>query len=97
MEWKENLLIKKDPEAVKDYQIDWSDSGNGWLGSDTISSSLFTVGAGLTIDSQSNTTTTATVWLSGGTAGQKYKVNCHIVTAAGREDDRSFDILVEDH
>ena len=78
----------KDPDAVLDYQIDWSD----WLDSDTISTSAWTVPTGLTEDSDSNTTTTATVWLSGGTAGTSYSVINHIVTAAGREDDRTITI-----
>lgn len=79
----------KDPSAVLDYCIDWS----AWLGSDTISTSTWTVTAGLTKDSDTNTTTTATAWFSGGTVGKKYVATNRIVTAAGRTDDRS--ILIE--
>jgi len=82
----------KDPDAVLDYQVDWSD----WLDSDTISTSTWTVPSGLAEDSASNTTTTATVWLSGGTAGTSYTVVNHIVTAEGREDDRSIIIKCQD-
>jgi len=78
------MEFKKDPEEVLDFRVDWGD----WLESmgdeDTISSSEFTVGSGLTKDSESNTTTSATVFLSGGTTGERYTVKNEIVTAAGR-------------
>jgi hypothetical protein len=82
----------KDPNANLDYQIDWS----SWLGSDTISSSAWTVQSGLTKGSDSKTDTTTTVWLSGGTAGQTYRVTNRVVTAGGRTDDRSFWVVVEE-
>jgi hypothetical protein len=82
----------KDPNAVLDYQIDWST----WLGTDTISSATWTVATGLTKTTDSKTTTTTTVWLSGGTAGTTYSVACRIVTAGGRTDDRTVQIKVED-
>jgi hypothetical protein len=80
----------KDPEARLDYQIDWST----WLGADTISASTWSATSGITIDSDANTTTTATVWLSGGTLGQTYEVTNHITTAAAREDDRTLFIRI---
>lgn len=46
--------------------------------------------------SETNTATKATVWLSGGTAGQIYTVTNRITTAAGRTEDRSFAIRVEE-
>lgn len=82
----------KDPNAVLDYQIDWST----WLGSDTIASSSWVIPTGITEDSDSNTTTTATVWLSGGTAGTTYTVTNRIVTAGGRTEDRSLTIKCYD-
>jgi len=86
-----NNIFTKDPSAVLDYTINWS----SWLDSDTISTSTWTVPTGLTKDSDTSTTTTATIWLSSGTAGTQYTVVNHIVTAAGREDDRSIYIVVE--
>lgn len=80
----------KDPNAVLDYINDWSD----WLVTDTIATSTWTVPTGITKDSSSNTTTTATVWLSGGTAGVSYTVVNRIVTAAGRTEDRSVVLMV---
>lgn len=82
----------KDPDAVLDYVIDWSD----WLDSDTISTSDWTVETGITEDSDSNTTTTATIWLSGGTVNDRYIVTNRIVTVGGRTDDRSISIYVRE-
>lgn len=83
-------FFTKDPNAVLDYEIDWET----WLGSDTISSSSWTADSGLTVDSDTSTTTTATAWLSGGTVGTTYSVTNRIVTAAGRTEDRTIKIKV---
>jgi len=80
----------KDADAVLDFTIDWED----WLGTDTISTSTWTVASGITEDSSTNTTTTTTVWLSGGTAGATYTVTNRIVTLAGRTEDRDLLILI---
>lgn len=83
----------KDPAAVLDYTLDWD--AEDWLGADTITGTpVWTVPSGLTKDSQSNTTTTATAWLSGGTADQDYDVACKITTTAGRTDERTIRIQV---
>lgn len=81
-----------DPNAVLDYQNDWA----AWLDGDTITTSTWSVPAGITKDSDSHTTTTTTVWLSGGTAGSEYHCINHVVTAAGREDDRTITIRVQE-
>lgn len=82
---------KKDPDAVLDWVWDW----NEWLDEgETITTSSFIVSVGITVDMESNTTKTATVWLSGGTAGQVYQVTNRIVTSSGRTDDRSITIRV---
>lgn len=83
-------LHLKTANAVKDYTLDWS----SWLSGDTISTSTWTVPSGITQDSESETTTTATIWLSGGTAGQRYTCVNKVVTSAGRTDERAIDILV---
>lgn len=83
----------KDPDAVLDYQVDWS----SWLATgETISSSDWVVQTGITETSASNTTTTATIWLSGGTAGVTYTVTNRIVTTASRTNDRSLYITVRE-
>ncbi len=86
-------VFTKDPDSVLDYTIDWSN----WLtaaGSDTISSSSWTVGTGITEDSDSNTTTTATIVVSGGTAGTDYDLANKVVTAGGRTVERTITIKV---
>lgn len=84
---------RHDPQAKLDYSIDWGSLG--WLvGGDTLATATWTVPAGITKVSETNTTTTATVWLSGGTVDTDYDVVCHVVTGAGREDDRTLRIQV---
>lgn len=81
----------KDPDASLDYGFDWSD----WLDTgETILSSLWTVDDGLTGSGESNDDTSTTIWLTGGTDGEDYKAVNHIVTSAGREDDRTITIKV---
>lgn len=82
--------FEKDPDAVLDYQIDWSD----WLGADTISTSSWTVSSGITKDSDTNSSTTTTIWLSGGTAGTRYELVNEIVTAGVRTENRTIYIEV---
>lgn len=82
----------KDPNAVLDYQIDWST----WLGTDTIASSAWTVPTGITQVTASATTTATTIWLSGGTAGSSYPVVNRIVTDGGRTEDRTLTIVVSE-
>lgn len=87
-----NNIHSKDPDAVLDYSIDWT----AWLNGDTISASSWDVPEGIVKDSDTNDTTSATVWLSGGTAGQSYVLTNHITTAAGRENDATLKIMVDD-
>ena len=83
----------KDPNAVLDYAIDWSK----WLAGDQIAESQWTVsGADLEASEQTNTATQATVWLSGGAVGQTCTVKNKITTQAGRIDERSFIVQVQD-
>jgi hypothetical protein len=82
---------RKDPDDVLDYVWDWSD----WLETaETLSTVSWTVPTGLTKTTDSKTTTTATAWLSGGTAGTTYEVACKVVTSTGRTAERSCRILV---
>lgn len=82
------MSFEKDTDATLDYSVDWGP----WLGDDTISSSVWLLpeGAELTIASQSNTATTATVWLSGGVLNKLYLVTNRINTVGGRVDDRTL-------
>ena len=92
----------KDPDAVLDFKFDWAASTNGsgdsdWLASgETISTKTVTADSGITIDSSSitDTNTSVTVWLSGGTAETIYKVSCKIATSGSRTDERSILVRV---
>jgi len=83
----------KDPSAVLDYVFDW----NEWLATgETITDHTITADTGITVNSSTESDGKVTVWLSGGTAGQNYKVACKITTSAGRTDERTLWIRVVD-
>ena len=87
-------IIPKSPTGVLDYKWDWS----SWLQEgETISSHTITPETGITKDSSSITdsSTSVTAWLSGGTANKTYQVVCHIVTSANRADDRTIILRCE--
>ena len=97
-------IFLKDPDATLDYKFDWKALTNGsgdsdWLASgETISTKTVTVDDGITKDSDAltDTDTSVTVWLSGGTAGEDYEVACEIVTSASRTDERTMKIQVRE-
>lgn len=83
----------KDPDATLDYTRDWTD----WLaasGADAIVSSEWITPAGIVVEAQSNTENTATIWVSGGTLGQRYQLVNRITTNGGRIDDRTIVIKI---
>lgn len=84
----------KDPSAKLDYSVDWSD----WLEDvgDVIVTSTWELSPGITKFNEENTLYTATVWISGGNTATIYTATNHIVTGAGREDDRTLTIRVQD-
>ena len=76
------FFIRKDPEAVMDYFVDYStflESG------DSITSQTTTVDTGLTLDSSSihNNNKKVILFISGGTVGTTYDVKITAVTANG--------------
>lgn len=85
----------KDPDEVLDYVINYA-AQLTQDGSDTISTSTWTVATGLTEDSESETTTAVTIWLSGGTVGTSYDCENEIVTAGGRTYNRTITILIRE-
>jgi hypothetical protein len=100
-------IIEKDPDAVLDYKFDWralTNQADGavsdWLEAGETITTGFSIEAtnGITVDSssRSNSNTSITVWLSGGTVGQTYAVRCRIVTTNGRTDDRTLYIKVKE-
>jgi len=83
--------FKKDPNAILDYTFDWED----WLTpiADTITGTpVFVLSAGLTLVSQANTTTTATIFVSGGVLDEIETITCRITTAGSRTDDRTVNL-----
>ena len=84
-------FIEKDPYAVLDYSLDWTN----WMPSgDTISAISITADAGITVDSSTNTDYIATANISGGTAGTTYNIEYNITTTNGLKDSRNFRIKV---
>lgn len=91
------VYIDKDPYAVLDYSLDFTN----WMpDGDTITSVSVTAetisgdASPLTIDSTSNTTKIVTAIISAGTAGKIYNVEYRIVTTNGLQDSRNFRIKV---
>lgn len=80
----------KDPDAVVDYTVDWQAFTQG----DTISTSIWTVPAGLTKGTDTFTDETATVFLSGGTTNTAYSIINTVTTADGRTFERSVRLRV---
>ncbi|MBI4904403.1 MAG: hypothetical protein HY820_45690 [Acidobacteria bacterium] len=86
------MTFTKDPNAVLDYSLDWT----RWLNGDAIATSEWIVPDGLVKVTDSRTTKLATIWLSGGLAGQSYTITNRITTTGGRTEDRSFAVKVEE-
>lgn len=86
-------VMLKDDNAVIDFSEDWS----SWLASgETIATSSWSVSPdSLTIDSNTNDTTSATAWVSGGTVGTVYRLTNRITTSASRTDERTVVVRVE--
>jgi len=89
--------IDKDPYAVLDYTLDWTN----WMPTgDTISTITVTAetisgdSAPLTIDSSTNNDYLATAYISGGTAGNIYNVEYKIDTTNGLKDSRNIRIKI---
>jgi len=89
--------IDKDPYAVLDYTLDFTN----WMPTgDTISTITVTAetisgdSAPLTIDSSTNNDYLATAYISGGTAGNIYNVEYKIDTTNGLKDSRNIRIKI---
>ena len=81
----------KRPTEVRDYEIDWTQ----FLDGDTIATSDVTV-VGITLDSDTNDTTSVSVTLSGGTEATLAKITNTITTAAGRTETEVFTVYISD-
>jgi hypothetical protein len=88
-------LDPKDPNDVIDYSINWARYLNR-IGDEILSSSWPVVPDGITLQTHTHNDTLTTAWLSGGTAGSRYKLTNRIVTVGGRTLDRSITIKVRE-
>ncbi len=80
----------KSASSIYEFVVTWTTE----LGGDLIVTSSWAAETGITIDSDSKTTATTTVWLSGGTAGKTYKLTNTIVSAT-RTYEQTFFIRVQ--
>jgi len=88
-------VFAKDPAATLDYSFDWS----AWLApGETITTDSWAVepaGVGAPmLGVETVTGATRAVLVSGGTAGHRYRLSCHIETDAGRTAERSATLRV---
>lgn len=70
-------VIEKTAASKVDYTVDWSPD---MAADEIISTSTWAADDGITVETDSKTNQSTTVWVSGGTAGVKYKVTNTIVT-----------------
>jgi hypothetical protein len=82
----------KDPQAEKDYAIDWTARLQSL---ETIDVSTWTPDTGIVAADDSVTDGVCTVWLSGGTAGTTYNIVNRITTSRGMVDERTIQIKVK--
>ncbi len=87
-------VFRKGPAATLDFSLDWTD----WLSSgQSIGSSNWTASSGLTVQSQSVSGATATVVVSGGTAGKLETLVNSVTSSPGNlVATRTIHIVVED-
>jgi len=98
-----NVKIK-DPSAILDYKWDFKPlthlvdgAASDYLDTaETIVTATVTASTGIVIDSSSITdsSTSVSAWISGGTDTTEYTIVCRIVTSSGRTDERSLVIRV---
>jgi hypothetical protein len=86
----------KDPDSVIDFTINWAATLSESSPGDTISSSAWTADSGVVIDSDTNTTTTATAWVSGGTLHKYADLINSVVTDGGRTYDRTIVLKIQE-
>jgi hypothetical protein len=94
----------KDPADVLDYVFDYKALTNGrgrsdWLETaETLSTKTVTADTGITVDSSTltDTNTSVTVFISGGTASKDYEIFCTVTTSLGRTKKKTIMVKVDD-
>jgi hypothetical protein len=92
-----------DPNEIQAYSVDWSRflntgdtiSSVAWLVNGTVTGS-YGITDNLTLVQHTNTTTVATVRITGGNVGTKYKISCRITTADGLVYERSIFLTIRE-
>jgi hypothetical protein len=91
----------KQPAEVKDFDINYSE----WLLpiGDTLQGVTATVACvstptntSLVVNSTSNTTSSVKFWVSGGTAGERYKLTARATTVGGRLDESELLFVIKE-
>ncbi len=88
-------IYLKDPASSVDYSVDWSE----WLSaSESIASTTWSIdpssASAPSLGVETTSDTTRSVFVSGGTLGERYRLNCRIQTDGGRTADRSLIIRI---
>ena len=90
------ISFTKDPEEVLDYLLDWSAR---LPEGDTIATSTWImpdpINGDVVKDSDDNTDTTTSIWLSAGTLGGKYTLINRVVTSGGRTMDQTCVVKIK--
>lgn len=88
-------LFAKDPHAVLDYSVDWTDA---LAEGETMTVSEWRIepeeDGGPVVAGESGAGAVRTATLSGGVAGHRYRLSNRITTSAGRSDERSLTIRI---
>ncbi len=80
---------EQDKDEAVSHTVNWTrDLHGGTISSVTWSTS------GMTNESQTNTSTTASARLSGGTPGTDYRITCAITTSLGEDKEVEFTVKV---
>jgi hypothetical protein len=97
--------VTHDPDAILSYGLNWADFGpndgsdddTGWLQGETIAESQWIISGpdSPTITDQDHSTVETKFQISGATEGSTYLATNRIQTAAGYQDDRTIEIVVE--
>ena len=92
-----------DPDEIQAYSVDWSRflntgdtiSSVAWYINDTLAPSYAVVDS-LQLLQPTNTNTVATVRITGGNVGQKYKISCRITTSDALRYERSIFLTIRE-
>jgi hypothetical protein len=87
--------------TLSDDSANWSLKEDLWLDSsagETVSTVVWDVPTGLTVDLETKDSWTATIWLSGGVAGESYSIGCEMTSdnSPARVDERTIKVKIKE-